>query len=389
MKSRRETIAAAAFATLLASAAQADAEPRGAEERRASEVATAAPDGASETYRVSHFSDEFYATVTVRTTEPVSRPGSVSVFETRAGRRLLHVESEELSFQLEDGEVSANVKELPYGRQDVLIYEDFDFDGRKDLAIMDGQNSCYHGPSFRIFLRTRHGFAESRPFTRLAQEYCGMFQVDAKARHLATMTKSGCCWHQYNTYSVVNHVPRLIESIEESVLSSSAAYLKVQTTGRLPATRWFRTAEPDSGIIPILAFDLAGPGQRRVEVFASEGTLDYALLVGSEHRVAFSYLLDVLGERSERAPERAPEHRPSPFRWEPTRRELSFHNGGYQYVIHDSPEQLGVAVHARGQVVFLQGNRLTRRGDLGDLRAKAKELTNLEILASSSAEKAP
>jgi len=48
-----------------------------------------------------------------------------------------------------------------FGTAALLIYEDFDFDGRRELAIMDGQNSCYHGPSFRIFLRRGRGFEES------------------------------------------------------------------------------------------------------------------------------------------------------------------------------------------------------------------------------------
>ncbi|MFC6841120.1 hypothetical protein [Xanthomonas theicola] len=35
----------------------------------------------------------------------------------------------------------ADVHALPYAEQSVLIYADFNFDGIKDLALMDGQNS--------------------------------------------------------------------------------------------------------------------------------------------------------------------------------------------------------------------------------------------------------
>jgi hypothetical protein len=31
----------------------------------------------------------------------------------------------------------------------LIMYEDFNFDGKKDLAICDGQNSSYHLPSLR------------------------------------------------------------------------------------------------------------------------------------------------------------------------------------------------------------------------------------------------
>lgn len=49
------------------------------------------------------------------------------------------------------------------------MYEDFNFDGNKDFAIMDGQNSCYHGPSYRIYLAADKGFSFNEAFTRLAR----------------------------------------------------------------------------------------------------------------------------------------------------------------------------------------------------------------------------
>jgi hypothetical protein len=203
-----------------------------------------------------------------------------------------------------------------------------------------------------------------------------MFQVDAKAKRLATMTKSGCCWHQYNTYSVVHHEPSLIESVEESVAPFSRAYVKVQKTGKHRSTEWVLAAESDSGIAPILAFDLTGGGHKHVEVFADEGVLDYALVVGSSRRVEFSYELDVLGERRENASDQTP-----PFQWDPSARELSFRNGDVRYIIHDSPERLGVSVHEKGRTVFLEGERKSRRGDLSGL--PTKELTNVELATSS------
>ena len=73
-------------------------------------------------------------------------------------KQLIKINSDELTFTLHKGKVLANVKELPYGKQSSILYEDFNFDGIKDFAIMDGQNSCYHGPSFQIYLATNKGF---------------------------------------------------------------------------------------------------------------------------------------------------------------------------------------------------------------------------------------
>jgi hypothetical protein len=167
-------------------------------------------------YPIGHFSNEFRATVTVEDSAEVFRSGAISVFERRTGRRLLRVTSSELAFEVEAGEVQPDLQALPSGRQSVLVYEDFDFDGRPDLAIMDGQKSCYHGPSFQVFLRRGQGFRKSAAFTRLAQRHCGMFTVDARAKRLFTVTKSGCCSHERATWDVVGHAPHLLVSVKES-----------------------------------------------------------------------------------------------------------------------------------------------------------------------------
>jgi hypothetical protein len=313
-------------------------------------------------YTVGHFSDEFRATLTVEDKDDVFRPGTVSVFDRKSGRRLIHVAAEELYVDMKSGEATANVKEVPYGRQSALIYEDFDFDGRSDLAIMDGQNSCYHGPSFQIFLRRGVGFVQSAPFTRLAQEYCGMFSVDAAARQLSVMTKSGCCWHLFETYSVVNGAPKRIESVVESL--EGQAYLKRETRGRRNATEYFLLPPKESSATVLLAFDVAGPRPKHLEVFSSEGMLDYALVSGPDRRVEFSYQLHVSRERDD--------GKARPFRWDPGTRELSFRNGSYRYVIHDGAT-VGVSVHSRGRVVHLEPVEGTRSGTLGDLATSGFE----------------
>src|SRR5699024_3477109 len=107
-----------------------------------------------------------------------------------------------------------NVHERPYGKQNVLIYEDFNFDGQKDLAISDGNHSCYGGPSYQIYLADAGGFSFSKSFTKLAQDYCGLFAVNEEDHTLSTMTKSGCCWHQYSVFSIKDNAPYLIKRKE-------------------------------------------------------------------------------------------------------------------------------------------------------------------------------
>jgi len=326
----------------------------------AGSLVTPAAQATPRTFRIAEFSPDFYASVTVDESDldEVFRPGSVSVFDARTHKPIITVEADELTFDLDHGVASANVAELPYGKQSLVFFEDFDFDGHPDLAIMDGQHSCYHGPSYRIFLRVKgKGFALSRAFTELAQAYCGMFEVDATLRRLATMGKSGCCIHEYNTYKVVNHVPYLLESVVEAVVLDAPAYVRTQRTGKAPS---FSLSLPtDSPAKPILDFDLADAAHRHVAVFASEDTLDYALVVGPERRVEFSYYLNVAGGRRGNVPEKLPA-----FRFDRAKRELSFQNGAYRYVICDAPGRLGVEVRRQGRVSFLPGDPATRTGGL-------------------------
>lgn len=171
--------------------------------------------GAQATYTVQDFSDRYTAEVYLEDPGAVFSPGWVAVYHKQTGEQLVRVESDDLAADIADGKVEANVVQRPYGKQSVLIYEDFNFDGEKDLAISDGNHSCYGGPSYQIYLAQEGRFSYSEDFTRLAQEFCGMFAVNPSEQTLETMTKEGCCWHQFSTYAIKEDKPYLIRRVEE------------------------------------------------------------------------------------------------------------------------------------------------------------------------------
>ena len=131
----------------------------------------------------------------------------MAVYDRKTNKKLIQVDADELSFDLHDYQLKANIAEIPYGEHSVLIYEDFNFDGKKDFALMDGQHGCYHGPSFQIFLASNNGFTFSSGFTELAQENCGMFSVNEEEKTISTMTKDGYGWHKFSTYIVKDNEP--------------------------------------------------------------------------------------------------------------------------------------------------------------------------------------
>lgn len=173
--------------------------------------------GAQTTFIVDDFSDRYFGKVFIADTNAVFSKGWIAIFDKMTKKQLIKISSDELTYTTRDGNLASNIKELPYGEQSSIMYEDFNFDDKKDLALMDGQNSCYHGPSFQIYLAAGNGFKRSPAFTRLAREYCGMFDVDHKKKQISTMTKSGCCWHQYSDFIVENNKPIAKKIIEEGL----------------------------------------------------------------------------------------------------------------------------------------------------------------------------
>lgn len=147
------------------------------------------------------------------------------------------------SFLLGDNDQpSVNVTRL-YDEQSAVNFGDYNFDGVEDLALCDGRNSGYGGPSYQIFLFSRrtNRFVNSPSFTDLAQgEGLGMFEVDSRKRTLTIFSKSGCCFHMTREYSVVNNRPKKVFEVVEDATIANQKKVKI-TTKRLVNGRW-RTA---------------------------------------------------------------------------------------------------------------------------------------------------
>lgn len=113
--------------------------------------------------------------------------------------------SEDLNFYLnENQKPTANIIQL-YGEQSPMIFNDFNFDGSEDMAVRNGNESSYGGPSYDVYVfnSTKKRFVMSEELTSLAYENLGMFQTDSERKRIITYSKSGCCWHLTTEYAVV------------------------------------------------------------------------------------------------------------------------------------------------------------------------------------------
>jgi hypothetical protein len=139
--------------------------------------------------------------------------------------------------ELSDGSPLVNTT-LLYDAQSVINVGDFNFDGMEDVALCNGTNGSYNGPSYDIYLSSRAAgkFVLSKQYSLLAS-HLGMFTVDKKTKQIETFDKSGCCWHITERYSVRAGRPvKVFEEVEDATIQDEK---KVRiTTKELVNGRW-------------------------------------------------------------------------------------------------------------------------------------------------------
>jgi hypothetical protein len=313
---------------------------------------------AQKTFEVQNFSPDYYGKVYLENPTEVFSKGWVAIYEKKTNRQLIKVESEELASETEEGKVKANVKELPYGEQSVIIYDDFNFDGIKDFAVMDGQNSCYHGPSFQIYLggKIKSRFTLNKSFTRLAQEYCGMFDVDKTAKKISTMTKDGCCRHQFSEFIVVNNAPKAVRIVEDDAMSFPFSNVSTEIwNGKRMVKTSERKVDFENDELKVL-FSFKTLTNNQVVLFSYGDELHYALIDQKEN-VEFAFPKD----SNEENPTFALDSKQNPTA-------LSFTNKGVNYKVYETTDgKIGVEVKANGKLSDISGDLTSQKGSLRTL----------------------
>lgn len=121
-----------------------------------------------------------------------------------------------------------------YAEEYTFVFEDFDFDGEEDLAVCNGRDGGYGGPSYNVYLfdRRRKQFVENRRLSELTEApYLGLFFPDPKKKRFSVYSKSGCCYHETEVYGFVRGRPVLVEKmIEEATGTDSEDEMLVTTT---------------------------------------------------------------------------------------------------------------------------------------------------------------
>lgn len=317
----------------------------------------------AQTYQITDFSDDYYAIITP---ELSGETNSVIEIRDAKSKRVLIRESAYIDIDDEldnskarglGNKISANIVSLPYGEHSVLIYQDFNFDNKNDIAIKDGYGGCYGGPSYQVYLREGSGFTYSEAFTKLGHGYCGFFGVNKKDKTLSTMKKSGAGWHQYSTYKVIDNEPVAVTIREEEYseahgMTAVTEHTRINgemSTAHYEKLPWYYVTDTEERHDAVYQFELNN-GNKMIIDDKNDGILFYAFADKAD-RIELFYDGD--------------------FDYDALANRLSFTNKSIRYHINDQ----GITVVLPKKQFFLPAKPNSIQGDLH----KVSQLNNVKL----------
>ena len=126
-----------------------------------------------------------------------------------------------------------------YNYQHLVFFEDYNFDGVKDLAIRDGNHNFDQGPSYQIYLYSPKSkrFVHNQALTNLNQnKYIGAMEVDQKNQVLRAFSRSYGRWESTEVFKVVRGT-RLKKIYQRTEDTTDQKRVEI-TTKRLIKGRW-------------------------------------------------------------------------------------------------------------------------------------------------------
>lgn len=197
------------------------------------------------TFAIDNASKNYLVKLTVDTCDDMNCEGrgTIQLFSKKNKLLFQTLSSDDLYFFLDSTQKpTSNIIQL-YNEQSPVIFDDFNFDQSEDIAVRNGNNSGYGGPSYDVYVfnKTRNQFVLSVALTKLATENLGMFYTNHETKRIETFAKSGCCWHMTTEYEVVPN-KGLVKVYE---LTEDATHEKytIVTTRKLINGKWVKSVK--------------------------------------------------------------------------------------------------------------------------------------------------
>jgi len=298
-------------------------------------------------YIINDFSDSFYARV-IMGHDKVS---TITIKRKKDDFSLLKVESQQIDFDDKSGK-----KIVLYKDQSAIVYDDFNFDGEKDLAIQEFFST--KGPAYLIYLFQDNSFKPDIEFTRIIQNSQGNYELNPVSKTIKTTSSDGCCSHSSATFVVKDgDLFPLNEKSEEIAQPFTTITTREWKDGKKTTTidKSLRLDED-----PIMSFDLVGNKKKVVLFDLNDRTLNYALVKAND-KVEFNYPTNSVNDEAG-------------FTLSASRNELTFKNASAEYKIYQKVntgriEAVGILVKAGGKEYDLKGDVKTLKGSLKDIPA--------------------
>ncbi|WP_343704556.1 hypothetical protein [Chitinophaga sp.] len=152
---------------------------------------------AQTTILVTNNSDRYHAKITAIPCEgnECSGEAKIQLLEKERNRAVQSFTAKRMVVRLDSNRQKGDKQAVPAEGEHPLIFDDFNFDGEEDVAIRNGNNGSYGGPSYDVYVynKDRKAFTPDKGLTRLASENLGMFETDRRRRQLTVRQKDGCC----------------------------------------------------------------------------------------------------------------------------------------------------------------------------------------------------
>ncbi|MEL6252986.1 MAG: hypothetical protein AAFR87_13310 [Bacteroidota bacterium] len=323
--------------------------------------------------KIDDFSDSYYAIVLIKEVDKgeIFKPASVHLIEARTNRELIKIDAEEIVLELTDN--SSSSLNIPYSKQSIIIYEDFNFDGVKDLALQDGQESCYHQSSYDIYLDKGDRLEFNESLTELAHYHCGMFQIDKARSRLITYAKSGCCYHEKSEYILQNDKALLrYQKVEDGTAHPLAIVQeKSWVNGSWKESNTTRLIRDAGELKIILSFKLKKNGKEVLVYSYNNAVLGYALEKPNKE-LEFNF-------PAEKDKWSGDKHfNFTDFKDEAT---LNFSNANAKYEIYQKGpdsnfEKIGIKVWVNAKEYHLEGDPESAKGSLFQLNNNLQDNVN-------------
>jgi len=154
-------------------------------------------------FELNEISENYHVNIDIATCNEKECFGKSSfiLMDKKASEKFPVFTSENFTFAIERD--SLNFKKTEFDNEPPsLIFEDFNFDGFEDIALINrsSENATY---DIYLFDSIQKQFSMNKGMTTLVKENSAMFTVDSERKRVVIHLKSGCCLHITKEYNVI------------------------------------------------------------------------------------------------------------------------------------------------------------------------------------------